>query len=78
MKPCSSAASGGRPSFCSSRMRSLIRMLASTAMPSVSRMPAMPGSVSVACSSDMMPSIRNRLTTRRGSRTSRTVRRKRP
>ena len=46
--PVSMAFSGVRPLRTSSRMRSLIRMLASTAMPSVSRMPAMPGSVSVA------------------------------
>ena len=36
------------PSRSSSRMRSLIRTLASTAMPSVSTSPAMPGSVTVA------------------------------
>ena len=57
------AFSGVRPFLTSSRMRSLIRMLASTAMPSVSRMPAMPGKVRVASSSDRIASIRIRLNT---------------
>jgi hypothetical protein len=41
------------PLRSSSRMRALMMTLASTAMPTVSTMPAMPGSVSVADSSDI-------------------------
>ena len=48
------AACGVAPQRSSSRMRSLISTLASIAMPSVSAIAAMPGSVSVACSIDSM------------------------
>ena len=44
------------PLASSSRMRSKIRMLASTAMPMVSTMPAMPGSVMVALVRAIVPS----------------------
>src|SRR3990167_4729674 len=47
LKPLLIAAGSGRSFRVSSRMRSLIRMLASTAMPKVKMMPAMPGNVSV-------------------------------
>src|SRR2546422_435402 len=47
-KPASIAERGLLPTRSSSRMRSKMRMLVSTAMPIVSAMPAMPGSVSVA------------------------------
>ena len=47
-KPASMAARTVFPSRNSSRMRSKMRMLVSTAMPIVSTMPAMPGNVSVA------------------------------
>src|SRR5207245_2787149 len=46
-KPLSIAARGVLPRRSSSRMRSRIRTFASTAMPMVSTMPAMPGSESV-------------------------------
>ena len=51
-KPALMAACGLMPLRSSSRMRSKIRMFASTAMPTVSTMPAMPGSDSDACSID--------------------------
>ena len=57
VKPASSALSAGRPFFTSSRMRSLIRILASSAVPRVSTMPAMPGRVSVASSIESAASI---------------------
>ena len=63
-KPASRAAMGERPSFVSSRMRSLMRTLASTDMPNVSSMPAMPGSVSVAPSSERSARVRIRLNSR--------------
>jgi hypothetical protein len=47
------AACGVLPFLISSRMRSKISTFASTAMPTVSTMPAIPGSVSAACSMDM-------------------------
>ncbi len=47
-KPCSTAARGDLPARSSSRMRSLISTFASTAIPTVSAMPAMPGNVRVA------------------------------
>ncbi len=49
------------PERNSSRTRSLISTLASIAMPSVSAMAAMPGSVSVACMIERMPIKRSRL-----------------
>ncbi len=51
-KPALIAAYGLMPLRNSSRMRSKIRMFASTAMPTVSTMPAIPGSDSDACSMD--------------------------
>ena len=48
VKPASMAERGVLPSLSSSRMRSKIRMFVSTAMPTVSAMPARPGSVRVA------------------------------
>ena len=62
VKPASSAEMGVRPFFTSSRMRSLIRMFASSAVPSVSTMPAMPGSVRVASSTESAASISMMLT----------------
>ncbi len=59
--PASSAAMGERPSLVSSRMRSLISTLASTDMPNVSNMPAMPGSVSVALNSESKAMVRIKL-----------------
>ena len=47
-KPNFTAFSGVRPSFSSSRKRSKMTTLASTAMPMPSRIPAMPCSVSCA------------------------------
>ena len=54
--PASIAARALLPARSSSRMRSRIRMFASTAMPTVSTMPAMPGSVSVKPNSAKAPS----------------------
>lgn len=51
-KPISMARPAARPSRSSSRMRSKIRALASTAMPMVSTIPAIPGKVSVAPMTD--------------------------
>jgi hypothetical protein len=55
------ATCGGAPARSSSRTRSLISTLASMAMPSVSAMAAMPGSVSVACSIDSSATSSSRL-----------------
>ena len=44
-----------RPCFSSSRTRSLISTLASTAIPIVSTIPAIPAKVSVACMEAMVP-----------------------
>jgi hypothetical protein len=47
LKPASMAAFRGLPARSSSLVRSKMRMLASTAMPTASTKPAMPASVSV-------------------------------
>ena len=60
-KPSLAAWAGLRPFSASSRMRSKIRMLPSTAMPTVRMIPAMPGSVSVACSATIAPISSSRL-----------------
>ena len=60
-KPCVIAVCGGDPLRISSRIRAKINTLASTAIPTVSTMPAMPGKVSVAPSRDMMPTNKIRL-----------------
>ena len=52
------------PFSASSRIRSKIRMLASTAMPTVRMIPAMPGRVRVACRKVMAPISMTRLATR--------------
>ena len=62
-KPASMAARGVLPTRSSSRMRSKIRMLVSTAMPIVSAMPAMPGSVRVAPNAAMQASRMIRFST---------------
>src|SRR5476649_1014723 len=59
--PAWMAACGVAPLRISSRMRSLISTLASMAMPRVSAMAAMPGRVSVACSSDRIDRKSTRL-----------------
>ena len=56
-KPSRTATGKATPRERSSRMRSKISTLASTAMPIVSTSPAMPGSVNVASSIAMMPRI---------------------
>ena len=55
--PASMAATGDLPECISSRMRSLMSTLASTAMPMVSTMPAMPGRVRVEPISDSTPKM---------------------
>ena len=50
----------GSLSFNSSRMRANIKTLASTAIPTVRTMPAMPGKVNVAPSKDIIPVIKTR------------------
>ena len=61
--PVSTAEIGVRPDRTSSRMRSNTSTLASTAMPMVKTMPAMPGNVSVACRKLSTPRINTMLTT---------------
>ena len=56
-KPISTAETGVRPLRVSSRMRSNTSTLASTAMPIVSTMPAMPGNVRVACKAESAATI---------------------
>ena len=63
MKPASRAEIGVLPTRSSSRMRSLIRTLASTDIPMVRTMPAIPGKVRVACSSDSEAMMKARFTT---------------
>ncbi len=55
-KPSDTAARGARPLSSSSRIRSKIRMFASTAIPMESTIPAIPGRVSVAPSPERPPS----------------------
>ena len=55
--PLSMAAFGDFPSLASSRILSKIRTLASTAMPIVSTIPAIPGSVRVALKAARAPMI---------------------
>ncbi|MDT4882671.1 hypothetical protein FQZ97_1186430 [compost metagenome] len=55
------AACGGTPARNSSRMRSLISTLASTAMPMVNARPAKPGSVIVTPNSDITATTITRL-----------------
>ena len=57
LKPVSTLAMTPLPLRCSSRIRSLISTLASTAAPMVNTIPAMPGSVRVKPAADMMPRI---------------------
>ena len=57
-KPTLIALSAGRPFRLSSLIRSLMRILASTAMPMVNIRPAMPGKVSVAPNSVNAPNTR--------------------
>ena len=59
--PVSMADIGVRPLRVSSRIRSNTSTLASTAMPSVNTIPAIPGSVSVAWNKDKTASNNNRL-----------------
>ena len=54
-KPVAIAARGDFPARSSSRMRSKMSTFASTAMPTVSARPAMPGMVSVASKTDISP-----------------------
>ena len=54
-KPAAIAARGVRPARSSSRMRSKMITFASTAMPTVSTRPAMPGMVSVPSNSAIRP-----------------------
>src|SRR5690606_1607870 len=61
VRPASRDATPALPSLYSSRLRSLISTCASTAMPMVRRMPAMPGNDSVACMLDRMPRMSTRL-----------------
>ena len=57
-KPSCIAVWGSLPSFYSSRIREKIKTLASTAIPMVSTIPAIPGRVKVAPSNDIKPVIR--------------------
>ena len=59
--PASTADIGVRPFRDSSRIRSNMRTFASTAIPIVSTIPAIPGSVSVACSIESTAAIRTML-----------------
>jgi hypothetical protein len=58
LKPSSAAVRGTLPALSSSRMRSKIRTLASTAMPMDRMSPAMPGMVSVALNAASPPMTR--------------------
>jgi hypothetical protein len=60
---------GAAPLRNSSRTRSLMSTLASMAMPSVSAMAAMPGSVSVACNIDSTATSSSRLKPRASEET---------
>jgi len=60
-KPARIACTGRRPRASSSRMRSKMSTLASTAMPMVNTTPAMPGKVNVAPSAAMPPMSRVRV-----------------
>ena len=60
MKPLSKAEKALSPFLASSRIRSLIRMLASTPKPMPRMMPAMPGKVSVAPMIFRTPKVRTR------------------
>ena len=64
---------GLAPLRSSSRMRSLISTLESIAMPRVSAMAAMPGRVSVACSSDSRATSSSRLAAARSPKRGRTA-----
>ena len=61
-KPASRAVPSDLPSFSSSRIRSKIRMFASTDIASVSTIPAMPGIVSVAPMLAITPRVTSTLT----------------
>ena len=61
-KPVLMAVSVSEPKACSSRTRSKIRMLASTAVPMVSTIPAIPARVSTAPKEASEPKIRTTLT----------------
>ncbi len=63
-KPSPTARCTDLPRCCSSRMRSYTRMFASTAMPSVSTTPAMPGRVSVPSRNAIAPIRSTRLSSR--------------
>ncbi len=53
-------ACGELPLRISSRIRSKIRTLASTAMPTVRTMPAIPGNVNVACNKESIATIKTK------------------
>ena len=62
--PASIAEIGVRPKATSSRILSKIKTFASTAIPIVKTIPAIPGSVKVACSTDNAPTIKTMLKNR--------------